>query len=210
MKKQLLPVLLLFVSLGLSAQVNKSDVLQNLEKNSNDKQVQDQTATMKSASRLFGEKNDLTTVILVIPSGSTVKVLGSDSTYYHVSYQDSEGYILKRHAVLDESPVNTNQINQQQQQQQQQVDQNDQQQDARISRFTYLENKYGTRTAALLNAGKIWKGMTSDMVRDSWGNPQKVDKSFEGNLAKEQWIYKNTWLYIENNRLTDWGPVGNQ
>jgi hypothetical protein len=208
MKKQLLPLFLLFISIGLSAQVNKSDVLQNLENKGSNKQLQDQTATLKSASRLFGAKDDLTTVILVIPSGSTVKVLGSDSTYYRVSYEDSEGYILKRHAVLDETPINTNQVDQQQQQQQ--LDPNDRQQDTRISRFTYLENKYGTRIAALLNAGKIWKGMSSDMVRDSWGNPQKIDKSYEGNLVKEQWIYKNTWLYIENNTLADWGPVGNQ
>jgi hypothetical protein len=98
------------------------------------------TATLKSSSRLFKAKEDLTSVILVIPSGSAVTVLDSDSTYFHVTYQQDEGYIYKRHAVIDKAPVKT--INstldvkstQETQPQQEQY----------VSRFTYLESKYGT------------------------------------------------------------------
>ncbi len=63
------------------------------------------SATLKSASRLFGDKNDLTSVILVIPSGSEVDVLGADSTYLHVVFDENEGYIFRRHAVMNEVSV---------------------------------------------------------------------------------------------------------
>ena len=75
-----------------------------------------------------------------------------------------------------------------------------------ISRFTYLENKYGTNVAARINAGKIWKGMNGEMVRDSWGNPEKINRVISSNTVKEDWTYKSTMLYFENNRLVNWGP----
>ena len=153
---------------------------------------------------MFGEKDDLTTVILIIPSGSIVNVLGSDSTYLHVTFEENEGYIFKRHAVIDKSPVSpTNTI-----QPQQAVQESQPVQERQVSRFSYLENKYGSSMAARLIAGKVWKGMNSEMVRDSWGTAQKTNREIAGNIIKEEWIYKNTWLYFENNTLVDWGPIG--
>jgi len=61
--------------------------------------------------------------------------------------------------------------------------------------------------AARLNAGKIWKGMNSEMIRDSWGKPDKINREINGNTVKEEWIYRTTWLFIENNTLQEWGPV---
>ena len=60
--------------------------------------------------------------------------------------------------------------------------------------------------AALLFAGKIWKGMSSDMVKDSWGAPLKINRVI-GDVVKEEWIFKNSWLFIENDHLVEWGPV---
>ena len=61
--------------------------------------------------------------------------------------------------------------------------------------------------AARIISGKIWKGMNSDMVKDSWGLAEKVNRIVNGNTIEENWIYRNTWLYFENNTLIDWGPV---
>jgi hypothetical protein len=61
--------------------------------------------------------------------------------------------------------------------------------------------------AARLNAGKIWKGMTAEMVNDSWGTADKINRIISGNVVKEEWIYRTTWLYFENNTLLEWGPV---
>jgi hypothetical protein len=204
MKKLIFSTLFLIIIVSLQAQVNRTEMLQDLENNQSAKKDQSITATLKSSSRLFGAKDDLTTVILIIPSGSTVKVLGSDSTYLHVVFEENEGYIFKKHAALNEAPADTVTVRQPEPVVQEQEQQAPQKQ---VSRFSYLESKYGSNMAARLIAGKIWKGMTAEMVRDSWGSPVKINRVIRNNSAKEEWIFKNTWLYIENNSLVEWGPI---
>jgi hypothetical protein len=210
MKKIIFPILLILIGIAVQAQVNRTEVLQNLEKSQLSGHDQTVVATLKSSSRLFGDPNDLTSVILIIPAGDTVSVLGGDSTYLHVVYKEDEGYILKRHAVINETSVFIPQVKQPVQVQQDQPVQEEQPvQQQQVSRFTYLENKYGTNMAARLNAGKIWKGMSAEMVKDSWGKPVKINRVIGNSNVKEEWIYRNTWLYIENNYLVEWGPIRN-
>ena len=159
------------------------------------------TATLKSSTRLFKDKNDLTSVIRIIQSGSVVDVMDSDSTYYFVAFEGDEGYIYKHHAIPDKKTVEEYKPVQQEQ-----TPQNNQPVQQEMSRFSYLENKYGTNMAARLITGKIWKGMNSDMVRDSWGKAEKINRVVNGNLIQEEWIYTNSWLYFENNILLEWGP----
>ena len=195
--------LMIIVAFSIQAQPNKADQLQNPEKNQQASLNDTLTATLTSSTRLFGSKDDLTSVIIIIPSGSIVSVLDSDSTYLHVVFEEDEGYIFKRHAVINKPEVNNSQSiryeeaapNSQAVQQQ------------KVSRFTYLESKYGSSMAARLIAGKIWRGMDAEMVTDSWGTGEKINRVISGNLVKEEWIYKNTWLYFEDNKLLDWGPV---
>ena len=202
MKKLIFSSLLLFIIIAVKAQVNNTNVLQDLEKNQPQKQDQQVTATLKSASRLFHDKEDLTSVILIIPYDSVVDVLDSDSTYLKVVFEDNEGYIYKKDAVINSTPVILAPTNSQETRNQ--VEQTAEQKQER--RFTYLENKYGTNMAARLASGKIWKGMSAEMVRDSWGKPLKINREI-GIIIKEEWIFKNTWLYLENNTLVDWGPI---
>jgi hypothetical protein len=202
MKKLIFSSLLLFIIIAVKAQVNNTNVLRDLEKNQPQKQDQQVTATLKSASRLFHDKEDLTSVILIIPYDSVVDVLDSDSTYLKVVFEDNEGYIYKKDAVINSTPVILAPTNSQETRNQ--VEQTAEQKQE--SRFTYLENKYGTNMAARLASGKIWKGMSAEMVRDSWGKPLKINREI-GIIIKEEWIFKNTWLYLENNTLVDWGPI---
>ncbi len=217
MKKILSVTLFLIGAISLNARTNKTDKLLSLEQNEPVNQnvtpaSQDTviTATLKSASRLFADKNDLTSVILIIPADSIVEVLDSDSTYLHVVFQNNEGFIYKHQAVINSPIINNNQYTQPENtdQQSQNADQNSQQvQEQQQSRFSYLENKYGSNLASKLNQGKIWKGMSAEMVSDSWGTADKVNRIVSGNVIKEEWIYRDTWLYFENNILLEWGPV---
>lgn len=203
MKKLIIISLLLLPLYAVTAQENRSAVLQGLENNNSEIQEASLTATLKAASRLFGEKDDLTTVILIVPSGSVVDVLGSDSTYLKVRFEEAEGYIFKRHAIINEPAEVSKPVIQKKDVVQYSQPEPQQQ----VSRFTYLENKYGSAMAAKLVAGKIWKGMSAEMVRDSWGKPQKINRVINDSTIKEEWIYKNTWLYIQNDYLVEWGPI---
>jgi hypothetical protein len=203
MKKLIFLSFLISGAISGTIQASNADLLQNLERAQQSNQKVITTATLKSASRLFGEKDDLTSVILIVPVDSVVTVLGSDSTYLHVTFQDADGYIYKKDAVINQTPV----VITQPAQPQQQFQNNQPVENQQESRFSYLENKYGSNMAARLMAGKIWKGMNSEMVNDSWGTAQKINRVVSGNVIKEEWIYRNTWLYFENNILVDWGPV---
>jgi len=211
MKKIILISVCIILVLYAQAQANKTELLQNLEQNQTANQNRKLTATLKSSSRLFSTKDDLTTVKLIVPSGSHVEILGSDSTYFHVLFEENEGYIFRHHAVIDNTPFDITKSNQNQNQNQnltQQKTKNPQaSQNEPMSRFAYLENKYGSNMAARLNAGKIWKGMNSEMVKDSWGSAESINRTISGNIIKEEWIFKSTWLYFENNTLIDWGPI---
>lgn len=204
-------ILLILIAMGLlsNAQSSGAETLQELEQGNLAQLESSTTATMSSASRLFGDKYDLTSVILIIPSGSTVMVLDSDSTYFHVVFEEYEGYIFKRHAEIDDTPVSPSQDTQNQQfvQEEQPVQEGQPAQVQQLSRFSYLENKYGSSMAARLISGKIWKGMNSEMVKDSWGTALKINRVISGNIIKEEWIFKYTWLYFENNTLVEWGPI---
>ena len=209
MKKYFCFLVFSVVLLPARSQSDRSSVLENLESN-NQQQRKDMTATVKSAARLFGSENDLTSVIQIIPSGSQVTVLGADSAYLRVAYDSTEGYILKRKAVIDQGSgeISREQVqNDNQLENQNAVNQNQNDDSQQMSRFSYLEEKYGTSMAARLSAGKIWKGMSAEMVKDSWGSPREINRVINGNTVREEWVFRNTWLYMENNRLVDWGPV---
>jgi hypothetical protein len=203
MKKIFFITLLSFSVFFLNAQSNNIDKLQALEQNQPADQNIEATATLKSASRLFATKDDLTSVILIIPADSVVTGLDSDSTYFHVVFDENEGFIFKRDAVLDKIQVNAPPVVLAQPAVQQTQTVSEQQQ----SRYSNLENKYGSNMASRLISGKIWKGMNSEMVKDSWGSADRINRIVSGNIVKEEWIFRNTWLYFENNTLLEWGPV---
>ena len=205
MKKLIFILILASVYYPLISQVSGGDKLQELEKNTSSGGAV-ASATLSSSSRLFGNPDDLTSVILVIPKGSPVTVLGSDSTYLHVLFEEDEGFIYRRHAVLDKTPVVISKPNQENVVTELQKT-DPQLKEQQTSRFAYLESKYGTSMAARINSGKIWKGMNAEMVKDSWGTADKISREINGNTVKEEWIYKTTWLYLENNTLVEWGPV---
>ena len=206
MKKIVFLTFLAVVAFQLEGQTGKVDQLQAVEQNQPDHQDITATATLKVASRLFATKDDLTSVILIIPADSIVAVLDSDSTYLHVVFEENEGYIFRRQAILDKIPVNAQPAIQSQPAAQQTEPVQEQQQ----GRFSYLENKYGSNIANRIFSGKIWKGMNSEMVKDSWGNADKINRIISGNITKEEWIFRSTWLYFENNTLLEWGPVKKQ
>ncbi len=198
------------IALLLACQINAQGNLEDPEKTQSAQGSVAMKATLTSASRLFKDKEDLTSVIVIIPVGTVVDVTNSDSTYLFVTYEEVEGYIFRKHASINSTPVpltageeRTGVVSQSRP-----PDRSAQPAQRPVNdRRTRLTNKYGSDIASRMMAMKIWKGMTAEMVQDSWGSPRKIDRVINGNDVNEKWTYSKSWLYIENDRLVEWGPV---
>ena len=180
-------------------------------------------ATTKGAVRLFGDKDDLTSVITIIPDGSTVEVVTPDSVFTRVLFEGSDGFVrsdrltaAKR--VLNAAPARTTQpaaaeqpaawqTQQNQPQQQAQQQPVEQEYNAQADRYEMLVNKYGTDIGKRLYQHKVWKGVNSDMARDSWGKPVQINRMYVDQSVDEEWIYSKKYLYFRDGILIEWGPV---
>jgi len=82
--------------------------------------------------------------------------------------------------------------------------------------FTYLKNnrrdicrnyflkKYGNKIGSRVADGRIWKGMTISMLKDSWGKPDKITRQKRKWGVFTQLYYGKTTFFFKNKKLTDW------
>lgn len=68
---------------------------------------------------------------------------------------------------------------------------------AKSKRKADLTRKYGASTANLILQGKIRIGMTKKMCRDSWGEPDSINKSITTYGTSEQWVYGYSYVYFD-------------
>jgi len=207
MNRLIISFIFLFTALSAFSQTTRNEVLEGLEKDQNTISG-GATAIIKKATRLFRDKDDLTSVIMVLQVGSVVNVISSDSTFMKVDYEGNTGFIYSRHAETKKSAVNENRP--------ESSSAGTYRGNApeaarpaekpRAGRYEYLENKYGRSLAGKIYSGKIWRGMRAEMVKDSWGSPRKINKVISNNVVKEQWYYNKTILFFQNNTLVNWGP----
>lgn len=191
MKKVIASMLVLFMGIIVSAQ----DL---------------QQATTKGAVRLFGDKDDLTTVIQLIPDGSTVEVIKSDTLYSLVRFEEVEGYVKSDRLDVSKPVISVAPVSQPQpyaQPQQPQAAEDQQYEAQPEDRYAALVAKYGTDIGKRLYQNKVWKGVTSDMAIDSWGRPKQINRMYVDQSVDEEWIYSKKWLYFRDGILIEWGAV---
>lgn len=166
-----------------------------------------QTASTKGAVRLFGDKDDLTTVVTLIPDGSIVEVIRADSVYTLIRFDGNEGYVKSDRlgevaaAQTASEPLNNYA-----------PATYDMQTGATYQPdgwYQTLVARYGADTGKQLYQHKVWKGISADMARDSWGKPKQINRMYVDQSVDEEWIYSKKWLYFKDGVLTEWGPVKN-
>lgn len=190
MKKAILFVLVLFAGLSLTAQ---------------DYQI----LATKGAVRLFADKEDLTSVIQIIPDGTVVEAISADTLFTLIRLGEVEGYVKSDRLTAALPVFTTTQPEVQPVQEAAPVQPVADVQSSQIptDRFQTLVDKYGTDLASKIYQHKVWKGITSDMARDSWGKPKQINKMYVDNSIDEEWIYSKSYLYFRDGVLIEWGPV---
>lgn len=72
-------------------------------------------------------------------------------------------------------------------------------------RKAYLIKKYGSATGKNIFAGRVWIGMKDAMAKESWGDPEVINRTVGSWGVREQWVYPDeNYLYFENGVLTHW------
>ncbi len=64
--------------------------------------------------------------------------------------------------------------------------------------------KYGEEIGQRIASKQIWKGMSDEMVRDGWGEPDKINRNVEKWGVFEQWNYGSIIFFFRDGKLTDW------
>jgi hypothetical protein len=68
---------------------------------------------------------------------------------------------------------------------------------AKNKRKADLTRKYGASMANLILEGKIRVGMSKNMCRDSWGEPDDINKTITTYGTTEQWVYGYSYVYFD-------------
>ena len=190
MKKAILFVFVLFAGLSLTAQ--------DLQK-----------LATKGAVRLFADKDDLTSVIQIIPDGTVVEAVSADTAFTLIRLGDVQGYVKSDRLTAALPVVTTTQPAVQPVQEAAPVQPVADVQTRQIptDRYQALSEKYGADLGLKLYQHKVWNGITSDMARDSWGKPKQINRMYVDSSVDEEWTYSKSYLYFRDGVLIEWGPV---
>jgi hypothetical protein len=92
------------------------------------------------------------------------------------------------------------------------VQQRQREEEQRRLRREGLIAKYGSEEIAdAIMAQKVWQGMTSEQLIESWGQPQDRDETVYKTKTKQTWKYGNNGknryrqrVYVENDCVVGW------
>lgn len=168
-------------------------------------------------------------IICKINTGDKVKVVEVLSDFYKVYFNNIYGYVSKealekeevvlakneeRQRKRDEEKAQEIKIEQQKNADAIKVEQQKnaeakiadlKKQEANAKRKATLISKYGQESGLKIFNRKIWLGATKEMVIESWGKPDEVNRSIGVWGVHEQWVYDNNqYIYFENGVLTSW------
>lgn len=71
--------------------------------------------------------------------------------------------------------------------------------------------KYGKEYGERVYNDRIWKGMTREMLRDSWGEPDSLNKSRKDWGTFSQWYYGDEYIFFfRDGKLFEWKGEGEE
>lgn len=67
-----------------------------------------------------------------------------------------------------------------------------------------LISKYGSVDGKRIYEHKIWIGMTKEMLIESWGEPNDINRTVTASNVSEQCVYGSQYVYLDNGIVTAW------
>jgi hypothetical protein len=125
--------------------------------------------------------------------------------YWEVTHEDITGYVMEYDLDIPEPSIVTKMIWIREASEKKKKE--ERRQKAQVNRATRrkaLMAKYGDKAAVeAILARKIYIGMTREMVLDSWGKPDDINKTTHSFGVHEQWVYGiGQYVYLEDGIVT--------
>lgn len=164
-------------------------------------------------TKVYAGRGAWTDLIGTISKGTTIMAYDYKSSYYFVSFDTLNGYVLGMNVeTLD---IHNEKLEKQRQEKlsRERVAQERANREAEYAKKLKEEQaankkamvaKYGSVNGDKISAGKVWLGMSKEMAEDSWGKPRDVNRSVGSWGVKEQWVYSDANLYFDNGILNSW------
>jgi hypothetical protein len=64
------------------------------------------------------------------------------------------------------------------------------------------KTSFGVENWNSILQGKVRIGMTKEMCKLSWGDPERINETITAGKISEQWVYTDNYIYFENGKLT--------
>ncbi|MBE9509674.1 MAG: hypothetical protein IMY71_02250 [Bacteroidetes bacterium] len=177
-------------------QLEQNSIKSNIQTEVTDTSFKSNGVT-SSGCRLYSDIGNLSSVITILPADTRIFIVDVMDEYYYIKTEVNQGFVKKSKINPDQSFLKK-------------PPEVLKQQDT-ATRFSnkleYLRYTYGWETAQKIFDHKIWRNMTTNMVEDSWGRPDKISRLINSGRVKEEWFYPSTYLIFINGKLIDWGPV---
>jgi len=196
----------LFIATLNAQQFNELErKLNQLEQNSTKTNIQTEitdtsftsNGVTSSGCRLYSDIGNLSSVITIIPADTRIFIVDIMDEYFYIKTEVNQGFVKKSKINPDQSYIEKPPgfLNQQG------ID------NEASGKLEYLRKTYGWETAKKIFDHKIWRNMTTNMVENSWGRPNQINRKINSGQVKEEWFYPSTYLIFMNDKLIDWGPV---
>ncbi|MBE9468502.1 MAG: hypothetical protein IMY72_09335 [Bacteroidetes bacterium] len=166
--------------------IKKLDVrinyLESKEKNLNIRNISFTETKTRSKAKIKNKPDVFGDIIGYIPEGKIIKVYDYFDSYWLIEKDSIKGYTSEMYLV------NNQQMNK--------IKKNHDKDE--------IKKIYGESVANKIFNHSIWIGMTADIARLSIGSPLEINRTTGSWGIHEQWVYKNRYLYFENDKLTSW------
>ncbi|WP_430816160.1 hypothetical protein [Carboxylicivirga sp. RSCT41] len=176
-------------------------------------------------TRVYRESNCIGDYYCSINNGDRAIVIEIvNERIVHVKFRDHQGYVLRAGFItIDEyieKEVNKAKIQELKREQEKQAlearkkreeekaiaeaKRREKQRQALEQRKKDIVAKYGLINGEKVLDGYVWIGMTKEMLIDSKGNPDDINRSVGSWGVHEQWVYHSIYVYLEDGVVTSY------
>lgn len=135
----------------------------------------------------------------IVPINTVLEISEKSGSYYKVNYNGLTGYIhyaslvdiqkLEKQKEIAEAKANNENVLAMK---------------SKLERKQRLIKKYGTINGARIADHKIWIGMTREMLIESLGKPNDINRTVTASETHEQFVYLDLYVYVENGIVTSY------